>query len=320
MIKLGNAPLIKWTGSKRPQAKEIVDKFPKKIKTYYECFLGGGSVFHELMNRCATGEITVDRFICSDLNKDLIGIWNLFKNDREKLYNYYVGHYNELYRRADVKPGEKYSKKHTVNCQGYYYEERERFNNMAENDPEKPLLFFWLMRTAFNGLIRYTKTGKFNTPFHVAGRCGITPEKLQSVFDAWGHCIDMFNIEFINDSYENVLETATEGDLVYMDPPYDRQKGMYFADKFNNNKLYQIMDKMSSDGVYWLLSYDGKSGETDLTVDVPENLYKSHEYIKSGHSSFKKLNSAKYGHNKDMVYDSLYMNYEYDKISVYELF
>ena len=311
-MKLGKAPLIKWTGSKRPQAEYIVNQFPKNINVYYECFLGGGSVFHELMNRVIKGEIKVNKFICSDLNTDLINIWKLFQNPvtREELYNYYVQHYNELWRRADVQLGEKYSKKHTVNCQGYFYEERERFNNMPEIDPERPKLFFWLMRTAFNGLIRYSKSGKFNTPFHVAGRCGITPEELKNVFDTWGTCMDACQVEFINDSYENVLQSAKENDFVYMDPPYENQTGMYFADKFDSNKMFNVMKDLSDRDVYWALSYDGFSGEYDnRTVQIPEDLYLKHEYVKSGHSSFKKLNSAKFGHNKDIVMDSLYLNY-----------
>ena len=88
-MKLGVAPFIKWTGSKRPQAKAIVDLFPKNIDTYYECFLGGGSVMHEVMNRVLKGEMKVNKFICSDLNSDLIGIWNLFKNNRDEYEEVY---------------------------------------------------------------------------------------------------------------------------------------------------------------------------------------------------------------------------------------
>ena len=41
--------LIKWSGSKDSQAKSIINYFPKEIDCYYEPFLGGGSVFLELL-------------------------------------------------------------------------------------------------------------------------------------------------------------------------------------------------------------------------------------------------------------------------------
>ena len=34
-------PVIKWSGSKRSQASEIISNFPKEIDTYYESFCGG---------------------------------------------------------------------------------------------------------------------------------------------------------------------------------------------------------------------------------------------------------------------------------------
>ena len=43
-------PVIKWSGSKRSQSEEIIKRFPKQIDTYYEPFLGGGSVLFQLMN------------------------------------------------------------------------------------------------------------------------------------------------------------------------------------------------------------------------------------------------------------------------------
>lgn len=61
--------VIKWSGSKRSQCKEIINNFPKEIDTYYELFLGGGSVFLELLSN---EEIQVNKFIVNDLNSDLI--------------------------------------------------------------------------------------------------------------------------------------------------------------------------------------------------------------------------------------------------------
>ena len=65
-------PVIKWSGSKRKQAEKIISFFPKKIETYYEPFCGGASVFGRLIH----SNISVKRYVISDLNGDLISLWN----------------------------------------------------------------------------------------------------------------------------------------------------------------------------------------------------------------------------------------------------
>lgn len=54
-----------------------------------------------------------------------------------------------------------------------------------------------------------------------------------------------------------------------------------------------------------MLSYDGKSGDNDKTVDVPKELYSRHEYVKSGVSSFKRIVKKE----KAMVFESIYINF-----------
>ena len=70
-------PLIKWSGSKRSQASEIIKYFPKEIDTYYEPFCGGCSVLRTLLE----SNIKVNRYICSDLNTELIELWRLIKSN-----------------------------------------------------------------------------------------------------------------------------------------------------------------------------------------------------------------------------------------------
>ncbi len=41
-------PVIKWSGSKRSQASRLIGLFPK-FDTYYEPFLGGGSVLYHVL-------------------------------------------------------------------------------------------------------------------------------------------------------------------------------------------------------------------------------------------------------------------------------
>ena len=40
------APVVKWVGGKRQLLDEITPLLPKRIASYCEPFLGGGSFFH----------------------------------------------------------------------------------------------------------------------------------------------------------------------------------------------------------------------------------------------------------------------------------
>ena len=315
-------PFIKWSGSKRKQAPYIVSKFPKEINTYYECFLGGASVLHDLFNYIACSNISCKHIVCSDINKDLINVWNMFKNPdtRQKLYDGYCELHKALKRRGEYIEGTEPNRTHITKCQTLYYEIRQQYNDYIDRNEysdKRTIIFYWITRTCFNGLIRYNpKTNHFNASFHVGGRFGITPNELQSVFESWGCVIDSFiknggTIEFVNKSYNDVICDAKEGDVVYMDPPYENTTGMYFCKELDTKYFWNVLSKLNDRKVKWLLSYDGISGNNDLTADVP-NLYVRHEYVNAGHSSFKKLKSktTKEKKNKDIVKDSLYMNYE----------
>ena len=314
-------PFIKWSGSKRKQAPYIVSKFPKEINTYYECFLGGASVLHELLNQITCGSISCKHIVCSDINKDLINVWNMFKNPdtRQKLYDGYCELHKALKRRGEYIEGTEPNRTHITKCQTLYYEIRQQYNDYIDRNEysdKRTIIFYWITRTCFNGLIRYNpKNNHFNASFHVGGRFGITPNELQSVFESWGCVIDSFiknggTIEFVNKSYNDVICDAKEGDVVYMDPPYENTTGMYFCKELDTKYFWNVLSKLNTKNVKWLLSYDGLSGDNDATANVP-NIYKTHEYVNSGHSSFKKLKSksTKEKKNKDVVKDSLYINY-----------
>ena len=63
-------PVIKWTGSKRSQAKQIVSLMPKDYNVYYEPFIGGGSVLYEVNSK--TREFV-------QIYEPLIELWNMIK-------------------------------------------------------------------------------------------------------------------------------------------------------------------------------------------------------------------------------------------------
>ena len=82
-------PITKWTGSKRYQAPIIVDNFPKNINTYYEPFIGGGSVLCEYLNRLESENYKCNKIVCCDINKDLTDIYNYIKINPNKFIEEY---------------------------------------------------------------------------------------------------------------------------------------------------------------------------------------------------------------------------------------
>ena len=61
-------PIIKWVGGKTQIIHDILNKFPKKIDTYHEIFVGGGSVILGLLDYCQKDLIKVNNFNVYDKN------------------------------------------------------------------------------------------------------------------------------------------------------------------------------------------------------------------------------------------------------------
>lgn len=270
-------PAVKWSGSKRSQAKEIVENLPKKINTYYEPFCGGCSVLRQLLN----SDIKVNEYICSDINKDLINLWNKIKENPYELALNYENLWNKL-----NKDDDKERKKR------FFEEVRARYN-LSHNESD----FLFIMRTTTKGMPRYNKKGEFNNSFHIT-RNGIKPNTLCKILQEWSSILQEKNVNFLHKDYLEI--TSKEDDVLYLDPPYFHTKGMYFG-RIDYKEFFKWLKEQKG---YYLLSFDGISGVEDNTYDLPKELYSEHKYLKSGNSSFKRI----IGKSKDsMVYESLYL-------------
>ena len=268
-------PVIKWSGSKRSQSEEIIKRFPKKIDTYYEPFIGGGSILFQLLN----SDIEVKEYICSDINEELIALWNIIKEEPYELYKDYLEKWTQLNSIEDIEKKKE-----------YYYEIRNKFNKSRN-----PKDFMFLSRTCVNGLIRYNKKGEFNTSLH-SGRPGIHPEKLKKIIYQWSDLLNEKNVKFIQQDYRCV--NTSENDLIYLDPPYANTTGMYYG-TINYEQLWKFLIEQKGN---YILSFDGKTNVGNTEYDVPNEIYDKHEYIYYGISGFHKL------HKKQIyVEESLYI-------------
>ena len=120
-------PAIKWSGSKRSQANEIITYFPKEIDIYYEPFCGGASVLRALLE----SGIKVNTYVCSDINRDLINLWNEIKLNPIGISEVYKKRWHELNDKDDDKERKR----------RYFEYVRELYNR-----EHKPYDFFFILR------------------------------------------------------------------------------------------------------------------------------------------------------------------------------
>lgn len=276
MIKF--QPVIKWSGSKRSQSGEIVSRIPNvEFDTYYEPFCGGASVLYQLLH----SDKKFKNYICSDLNNDLIDLWNLIKDNPSEV----IESYTQMWHELNIDDDKERKKQ-------YYYKVRERFNKH-----KNPNDFMFIMRTTTNGMPRYNLSGEFNNSFHVT-RNGIQPKTLEKHIKQWSEVLNKHDVQFVCQSYEDII--TNNNDFIYLDPPYANTKGMYYG-AIDYEKLWEWL--RSQKGKY-ILSFDGKTSSEDMTYEVPKDIYTSHEYLYSGNSSFRRVIGKS---NKEYVSESLYI-------------
>ena len=264
-------PVIKWSGSKRSQSEKIKSYVNESFSTFYEPFIGGGAMLYALAPQKA---------VCGDICAPLVDLWNEIKLRPLEL----AQSYKESWERLQTESYE------------VYYEIRDRFNKT-----HKPQDLLFLSRTCVNGLIRFNSDGEFNNSLHHT-RPGIHPNRLKKIIVDWSEHIK--GAEFMAMDYRETTATARKGDLVYLDPPYFHTRGRYYG-TIDFDEFVEFLEDLNCRKVKYMLSFDGVRGNDSYLVELPKELYKRHEMIPSGNSSFKKVMDKQ----NMQVFESLYLNF-----------
>lgn len=273
--------LVKWIGSKRLQSEQIIQYFPSFIDTYFEPFCGGCSVLFQLLS---SKDHFVNRCICSDINGDLIDLWNTVKRDPEGLYIEYERMWSEMNSISERQDKKK-----------YFEMIRDEFNQTRS-----PYCFFFLMRTCTNGIPRYNKYGNFNNTFHIT-RNGIKPKYLKHIIDDWSELLNKHNVVFKRCDYRVILQEIEPDDFVYFDPPYamTRSTGKYFGN-IDYNDLIDRLRLLAATGTHFALSFDPK----DENLMIPGDCYDNHIDVIAYNGGYRKTKLKMT--NKDS-YENLYI-------------
>lgn len=221
-------PFLKWAGNKYRIIDRVRDALPEG-KRLIEAFAGSCAVF---LNT------DYEHYIINDNNPDLIHLYNILKKDGA----------------AFIKKCRYYFSPR-FNNEEQYYKLRQKFND-SNDTYKRAILFVYLNRHGYNGLCRYNLKGGYNVPF---GRykSPYFPEKEMLVFHAKAK-----NAEFVLSSFEDVIQSANKGDVIYCDPPYvplssSANFTSYSAGGFNTEKQQQLADlanETSDKGIPILIS------------------------------------------------------------------
>jgi DNA adenine methylase len=152
-----------------------------------EPFVGSGAVFLNAR---------FDRYLLADSNPDLIGLYQHLCAEGEG----FIEECAALFTLAN-------------NTARRYYLLRGKFNRTA--DPRRrAILFLYLNRHCYNGLIRYNAGGEFNTPFGRYMKPYFPRREMRAFLGSARRA------RFLQSPFRTTMLKARAGDVVYCDPPY----------------------------------------------------------------------------------------------------
>lgn len=190
MSTINPRPFLKWAGGKGRLLGTILSRFPDKIGTYYEPFLGGGATFFEMAR-----QKRFDRAVIGDRCPELMNAFQAVRDDLDNLVS-------------------------ILQMPQYVYD-REAYLAIRKLDPAeldpttRAARLIYLNHTCFNGLYRVNRKGEFNTPFGKYVNPTICDEENLRA------CSEALNlVELVEADFEEVCIDAGLGDAVYYDPPY----------------------------------------------------------------------------------------------------
>ena len=179
-------PFLKWAGGKTQLLPVLLELVPKDFKQYIEPFVGAGALFFALSGHRPA--------LIADANEELINAYIAVRDDVNSV----------IARLKEMRNDKEF----------FYFVRSQDLSEL--NSTERAARLIFLNKTCFNGLYRVNRHGNFNTPYN--GNVGanfIQEDILIAASNA------LKGAEIVSGDYRAILEeNAREGDLVFLDPPY----------------------------------------------------------------------------------------------------
>lgn len=201
-------PMIKYRGGKAKEIVHFTNNIPKNYSRYIEPFFGGGALYFYLQP---------EKAIINDINCRLYNFYIEMKEkypearkQLDKLQKEYEEN-QKTYEELKVEnPNERVENKN----EALYYWMRDAFNHKINTEYLESVVYFFINKTAYSGMIRYNANGEYNVPF---GRYKNFNTKL--ITDE--HFNLLQGTEIYNYDYSKIFDMAKDDDFIFLDPPYD---------------------------------------------------------------------------------------------------
>lgn len=229
--------MIKYRGGKSKEIPNIMWHVPRFTGRYIEPFFGGGAMFFYLEPRKA---------IINDINPRLMGFYEGVRDNFHKLRKE-LDEIEKVYseNRKEFDTLKAISPKNHVEDKNeeLYYRIRAMFNDTEAKAYSDALIYYYINKTAYSGMIRYNAQGQFNVPF---GRY----RTLNTDSITLSHSQLLQRAEIFNTDFENIFQMCQANDFVFLDPPYDcifsDYGNMEYKDGFNEDSHRRLANDFAN--------------------------------------------------------------------------
>ncbi|MBI3600994.1 MAG: DNA adenine methylase [Nitrospinae bacterium] len=235
-----NSP-FRYAGGKFYARKLILAHVPRHTD-YIEPFAGGGSIFF--------AKPKVDFNQLNDIDRELVNVYLTIRDNPDELI-YFLK--RQLVKHTRIP--EKYTEKvlygdplpATKELHGFFKNEYK-----PKNDLERAGRWFYLNRTSYSGIMNnqnmYWGYGdKYSMqPKNWAQNIIRTSEKLQGV-------------EITNLDFENIIDNAPDGALLFLDPPYyNADQDKFYQHYFSKQDHFRLAEclRRNNDRLKLFITYD----------------------------------------------------------------
>lgn len=200
--------MIKYRGGKSKEIPHFIKYLPNFRGRYIEPFLGGGALFFYLEPQTA---------LINDINSPLMSFYSGVRDNYEELrveLDAIESIYSKNRSLFDAIKRESPNERVKDCNEDLYYSIRDMFNGHSHKQYSDALIYFFINKTAYSGMIRYNAHGEFNVPF---GRY----KNLNTNLITLEHSLLLQKAQLLNVDYSQVFEMSQNDDFIFLDPPYD---------------------------------------------------------------------------------------------------